>query len=192
MRTSRAILKRTVMMGLAVGFGSLVAGAATAAQDRAGTAQREAGDARGASAALGAAVTRSRPDAQRVYRSVGPDGRVTFGDQPEPGARAIEIRSFASSSDDEAIATARAQREYWREQSEAFARRRMEREEAEQRAERERYESAPSALFAIPFHQPPPRPVPLPQFPVHYGSGPGLASGTPSGFISSGFAGSAR
>lgn len=95
----------------------------------------------------------------RIYRSVSSDGRVVFGDHPETGAREIQVRSFASSSDSHALATARQQQEYWRSQAEGFERRQREREEAEALARREAAERELEALalqsataLAQPYH----------------------------------------
>jgi hypothetical protein len=194
MSTNPARLPRMAAMGLLACLASAGAGVATAAQDGARPGEPSAVHASAGALSGGPSAT-YRPEAVRVFRSVDADGRVTFGDQPEPGAKAVQIRSFASSSDPQAMATAAAQQAYWREQSEAFARRRAEREEAQERAERERFDSAPSALYVIPHHLRAPRPEPIRPiggFPVTYGTAPGLASGTPAGFIGSGFANSGR
>ncbi len=189
MSTNPAHPSRMAVMGLVAGLAS--AGVAMAAQDGTRSAGPPAAHASGRVSPESASMQYG-PEAVRVFRSVGADGRVTFADRPEPGAKAVQIRSFASSSDHAAMATAAAQQAYWREQSAAFARRRAQREEAELRAERARFESEPSGLYVIPQHLPPPRPEQIRGLPATYGPAPGVASGTPSGFISSGFADSRR
>jgi len=134
--------------------------------------------------------------ATRIYRSVGADGSVVYGDQPIAGARAVQIRSFVSASDATAIATARRQQQYWREQADAFERRRADRQAAEARAradaERERDETerlvvvVPRNLRAPAFAAGPG--VPIPGVPSSYGSQPGAAASAPAAFIGSGFA----
>ncbi|GAA4416714.1 DUF4124 domain-containing protein [Quisquiliibacterium transsilvanicum] len=133
--------------------------------------------------------------ASRVYRSVGPDGRVVFGDQPEPGAKSVLARSFAPSSDPQAIETARRRQAYWRAQAEAFSARQKDRELAESRARSEAQAAAGSAPivlivprnlrapdWAVPVH------MPAGGFPATYPSSPGAAAQVPAAFIGSGFA----
>ena len=74
----------------------------------------------------------------RIYRSVRPDGSVAFADRAAPGARDVQIRSYASASDAPAIATAQQQQQHWREHAEAFSRRLRERDEADERERRAR------------------------------------------------------
>ncbi len=154
----------------------------------------------------------------RIYRSVGPDGSVVFGDRPAPGAQLVEIRSFPSSSDPAAAERARRERDYWRAQAVAFEQRRAERErqeerdrlaraqpssEAQWRVERDAwwdwYLTAPDVLRRAP--PPPPR---WPRAGAGHGGpgaapgawGPGTApgpamgaaAGVPAAFIGSGFA----
>jgi hypothetical protein len=154
----------------------------------------------------------------RIYRSVGPDGSVVFGDRPAPGAQLVEIRSFPSSSEPAAAERARREREYWRAQAVAFEQRRIERErlaerdrmaraqnptEEQWRVERDAwwdwYLTAPDVLRRAP--PPPPRwsrraaggagPGPAPGA-WGPGSAPGpamgAAAGVPAAFIGSGFA----
>lgn len=83
----------------------------------------------------------------RIYRSVSSDGRVVFGDHPETGAREIQVRSFVSSSDSQAVATARQQQEYWRTRAEGFERRQRERDAAEAQARRDAAERELEALM---------------------------------------------
>jgi hypothetical protein len=133
--------------------------------------------------------------ASRVYRSVGPDGRVVFGDRPEPGAKSVLARSFAPSSDPQAMDTARRRQAYWRAQAEAFSARQKEREQAEARARSEAQAAAggPSFVLVVPrnlrapgWHAP--AQMPSGGFPAVYPSSPGLASQAPAAFIGSGFA----
>lgn len=138
--------------------------------------------------------------ASRVYRSVGPDGRVVFADRPEPGARTVVARSFASSSDPQALETARRRQAYWRAQAEAFEARRQEREQAEAAEARARSEAmaaaaSPALVLVVPRHLRAPAwqgPMPGPaypgRYPAVYPSSPGAAAQVPAAFISSGFA----
>ncbi len=191
MSTHPARLKRFAILAAVAGLASVGADLSAAAQESGRSGSNE-GPPQVSAASIGSLNAQSGPESVRVYRSVGADGRVTFGDQPVPGARTIEIRSFASSSDAEAMATARSQKQYWREQSEAFEQRRIDREDAERRAALDRFESGPSSLYVIPYHLPPPRARPLPGVPATYGSSPGAAAGTPARFLGSGFASSGR
>jgi len=133
--------------------------------------------------------------ASRVYRSVGPDGRVVFGDRPEPGAKSVLARSFAPSSDPQAMETARRRQAYWREQAEAFSARQKDREQAEARARSEAQSAAGGASFVVvvPRNLRAPgwaAPVHMPSggFPAVYPSSPGVAAQAPAAFIGSGFA----
>lgn len=132
----------------------------------------------------------------RVFRSTGPDGRVVFSDRPEPGAKSVEVRSFAPSSDPQAVETARRRQAYWRAQAAAFSERQRERDEAERRArlEEERAAEAQSryVLFVphqlrAPWYAEPPLPPPPGAFPPVFPAGPGAAAGAPAAFIGSGF-----
>lgn len=136
-----------------------------------------------------------RAPTSRVYRSVGPDGRVVFGDQPEPGAKSVLARSFAPSSDPQAMETARRRQAYWRAQAEAFSARQQEREQAEARARSEAQSAAggPSFVLVVPRNLRAPgwsAPVQMPAggFPAVYPSSPGAAAQVPAAFIGSGFA----
>jgi hypothetical protein len=191
MSTHPARLKRFAVLAAVAGLASVGADLSVAAQGS-GQSGSNDGPSQARAASIGSVNAQSGPESVRVYRSVGADGRVTFGDQPVPGARTVEIRSFASSSDAEAMATARSQKQYWREQSEAFDRRRTDREEDERRAALDHLESAPSSLYVIPYHLRPPQARPLPGIPATYGSSPGAAAGVPARFLSSGFASSGR
>jgi hypothetical protein len=131
----------------------------------------------------------------RVYRSEDAAGRVVFGDQPEPGARSVEVRTFASSSDPQARETARRQQAYWRAQAAGIAERRKAREEAERQALAEAQRAAESRplVLIVPQHLRAPwlgiPPVQPPQggFAPVYPSSPGAAAGAPAAFIGSGF-----
>lgn len=131
----------------------------------------------------------------RIYRSVGPDGAVAFSDEPARGSQSVQIRSFASSSDAEALATAQRQKAYWKSQAEAFARRQQERTLADERdrAERDRdereralvagIELVPRRYLRSPVYGAPM--APAVGFAPVYTSSPGV--GAPAGFIGSGF-----
>lgn len=80
-----------------------------------------------------------------LYRSTMPDGRIVLGDHPEPGARAAEVIGSVPPADSTSAARAQQEREYWRQRSEAFARRQLLREREEER-ERERSASHASDL----------------------------------------------
>ena len=132
----------------------------------------------------------------RIYRSVARDGSVTFGDQPLAGAQAVEIRSFAASTDPGAIEAARQQRDYWRAQAQAFEERRRAREKEEREAqqarilaaERERLVQVPTRIYSRGpnfFNGPS---VPMSMVSPTYSSSPGVPGGTGAGFIGSGFA----
>jgi len=85
----------------------------------------------------------------RIYRSTGADGSVGYADSAAPGARIVQVRTYASASDPQAIATAQRQQRYWREQSDAFARRLQERDEAEERERRDREISSSPFLYLV-------------------------------------------
>ncbi len=131
----------------------------------------------------------------RVYRSEDAQGRVVFGDRPEPGARSVEVRSFVSSSDPQARETALRQQAYWRAQAAGIDERRKAREEAEQQAleqARRAEETRPLVLVVprplrAPWVRVPVAPPPAEGFAPVYPSSPGAAAGTPAAFIGSGF-----
>lgn len=131
----------------------------------------------------------------RVYRSEDAQGRVVFGDRPEPGARSVEVRSFVSSSDAQARETALRQQAYWRAQAAGIDERRKAREEAEQQAleqARRADELRPLVLVVprplrAPWIRVPVVPPPVEGFAPVYPSSPGAAAGTPAAFIGSGF-----
>lgn len=161
------------------------------------TGQR-AGSAASSSAALeleGRGLSLGSP-VSRVYRSVDANGRVVFGDAPVPHARSVEVRSFAASSDPQALETARRQQAYWRAQAEAFEARRKQREETERRAREEAASQGPgypAVVLVVPRNlrapwlgQPGPI-APPGAFPPVYPSTPGAAAGAPAAFIGSGF-----
>lgn len=136
-----------------------------------------------------------RAPTSRVYRSVDRDGRVVFGDQPEPGAKSVLARSFAPSSDPQAMETARRRQAYWRAQAEAFSARQKEREQAEARARSEAQSAAggPSFVLVVPRNLRAsgwsvPVQMPAGGFPAVYPSSPGAAAQVPAAFIGSGFA----
>lgn len=68
----------------------------------------------------------------RIYVSVAADGSVAISDQPRPGAKAVQVRTYASASDAPAMATAREQQRHWQEQAQAFEQRLEQRERAAQ------------------------------------------------------------
>lgn len=80
-----------------------------------------------------------------LYRSTMPDGGIVLGDRPEPGARATEVIGSVPPADSTSAARAQQEREYWRQRSEAFARRQLLRELDEER-ERQRSVSHPPDL----------------------------------------------
>jgi len=132
----------------------------------------------------------------RIYRSVARDGSVTFGDQPLAGSQAVEIRSFAASTDPAGIEAARQQRDYWRAQAQAFEERRRAREQEEREAqqarilaaERERLVQVPTRIYSRGpnFFAGPS--VPMSMVSPTYSSSPGVPGGNGAGFIGSGFA----
>ena len=134
----------------------------------------------------------------RIYRSVGPDGAVTFGDRPEPGSKAMQIRTYASSSDARAVETANRQRQYWREKSDAFARRQQELREAEQQAAADRDRSSSILMIVVPHRLRAPAfgaatsPVDPALVSAQYRSSPGATAGAPAAFIGSGFSTATR
>lgn len=92
-----------------------------------------------------------------IYRTVGPDGRVSFSDQPaaasgsDKPARGSKVDAGASVSQEviripvnraETEAKAQAQREYWRKQAEAFAARQQQRDQEIELERRARVEAA--------------------------------------------------
>lgn len=171
-----------------VGAATPAAPASPASADPA-AASRSAQELEARGLTLGAPVS-------RVFRSTGADGRVVFSDRPEPGAKSVEVRSFASSSDPQAVETARRRQAYWRAQAAAFSERQKEREEAERRARLEAERAAEAearyVLFVphhlrAPWYAAPPMPPPPGAFPPAYPSGPGAAAGAPAAFIGSGF-----
>lgn len=73
-----------------------------------------------------------------IFRSVTADGRVVFGDQPEPGARETSATRFMSYSTPEALSRARQERDYWRAQAQALNQRQQARALADARLQMQR------------------------------------------------------
>jgi len=133
-----------------------------------------------------------------IWQARLPDGTLELTDRPPaPGASAVQSRSYALPSDDQARQRAEAERAYWRKQAEAFEARRSERERARERP------VAPATTVIMQADSDRPRvyhgygwlppdviggsrpmvPVVLPA----YGSPPGAVQGRDGGFIGSGF-----
>jgi len=108
-----------------------------------------AGEVAGDSSALAARNLPLGAPSLRIYRSVGADGSVGYADRAAPGAKIVQIRTYVSASDTQAVATAQRQQQYWREQADAFARRLQERDEAEERERRAREISSSPFLFLV-------------------------------------------
>ncbi len=135
-----------------------------------------------------------------IYQARLPDGTLELSDRPPTGAAgAVERRSYGLSPQDAATRQrAEAERQYWRQQADAFGKRQQERDREAERVRRER--PAPTVVFAeLPrravfqgYGWVPPE--------VHgsgffggvgasggYTSSPGAAQGRSGGFIGSGF-----
>ncbi len=112
---------------------SVLAGSASAPI---GAAAVPAGAASGAIAAVpgqatvlpGAGSRHFGPAVTRVFLSVDEDGRSTFSDHAQTGARTTHVRSYESASDERSLARARVERDYWRAQADAFAVRQLARD----------------------------------------------------------------
>jgi hypothetical protein len=135
-----------------------------------------------------------------IYQARLPDGTLELSDRPPTGAAgAVERRSYGLSPQDAATRQrAEAERQYWRQQADAFGKRQQERDREAERVRRER--PAQTVVFAeLPrravfqgYGWVPPE--------VHgsgffggvgasggYTSSPGAAQGRSGGFIGSGF-----
>lgn len=156
--------------------------------------------AREAARTIPAAATSTQLPSTRVHVARTADGQLIFSDQPAEGAQPLAVRTYAAASDEQALARARANRDYWRAQADAFAHRQRARE-------RDRDRAAAMAARA-----PVQRAVPWADVPVRryvrvgpattvatvttgagtlgsYQGGPGAASRAGAAFIGSGFAG---
>lgn len=151
------------------------------------------------------AAGRQPTAATRVYLFVDREGNATFSDHAQPGAPAQQIRTYEFAGDTQAQERARAEREYWRARSDAFAQRQQARERDLERAAaiaaRNRTERTP-AWADMPVRRYFTVPAPVAQgwgtprgAPSTGGSGstyqggPGAASRAGAAFIGSGFAG---
>jgi hypothetical protein len=135
-----------------------------------------------------------------IYQARLADGTLELSDRPPAGATGpVERRSYGLAPQDAATRQrAEAEREYWRKQADAFARRQQERERDAERAARERasrtvlvaewprravvHQGWPTPLVAYPA-----APVAGYAVPGVYGSSPGALQGRSGGFIGSGF-----
>ena len=133
----------------------------------------------------------------RIYRSVGKDGQVVFGDRPEPEAAQSNATHFMSYSSPQAMARAQQERDYWHRQADGLRQRQLTRDQELEQARREaEYQAAlvharQDALIdrrrvVVGYRNFPPRAF-GPVAPV-YTSSPEAVNGRSSGFIGSGFA----
>ena len=144
------------------------------------------------------------PPALTIYQARLPDGTLELSDRPPAGAVSVERRSYGLAPQDASTQRrAQAEREYWRGQADAFAKRQRERERDADRAARE---AAPTTTLVVagwprravvgPLHGWPPPDVAYPAVPLAghgvsgaYTSSPGAVQGrSTGGFIGSGFA----
>jgi len=128
----------------------------------------------------------------KIFRSTMPDGSVVLSDKPAAGARTVASDTIVLAA---AAGAADAERDYWRQQAEAFNRRQAMRD-----AERDRARGQGIPPMAM-HHQDdvaypayvvggghPAKPiVPLRHVPRVYRSSPGAVRGRDGGFIGSGF-----
>lgn len=132
----------------------------------------------------------------RIYRSVGENGQIVFGDKPEPNAIQATATNFMSYSSPQALARAQQEREYWRNQAEGLRQRQTLRDRELERVRREREDQAAFARahqdalidrrrVVVGYRNFPPA-VYGPVSAV-YASSPGAVNGRSSGFIGSGF-----
>ena len=144
---------------------------------------------------LAAAMPAAADTTLRVYRSHMPDGSVVLGDRPATGARSVQSSSYAVSPARQGPGGAEAEREYWRQQADAFAQRQARRDALQGPGGRGGYhgvahrEADAGYGYAVGY-------VGRPLVPIHrvdpvYRSSPGAVRGRDFGFIGSGF-GSAR
>ena len=146
-----------------------------------------------ASALLLVAAPAGAAETVKIYRSTMPDGSVVLSDKPTAGARTVATDTIVLAA---APGAATAERDYWRQQAEAFNRRQEMRD-----AERDRARAQPSPPpMAMHHHHDmghpgyliggghPAKPiVSLRHVPRVYRSSPGAVRGRDSGFIGSGF-----
>jgi hypothetical protein len=125
----------------------------------------------------------------KIYRSTMPDGSVVLSDKPASGARTVATDTIVLAA---AAGSAAAERDYWRQQAEAFNRRQEMRDAERDRA---RMESVPpmsmhhdmGPTYATGYGYVTRPIVPLRHVPRTYTSSPGAVRGRDSGFIGSGF-----
>ena len=127
----------------------------------------------------------------KIYRSTMPDGSVVLSDKPASGARTVASDTIVLAA---APGAADAERDYWRQQAEAFNRRQEMRDAERDRA---RIQSVPPMAMHHPHDMGPTyaiggghatKPiVSLRHVPRTYRSSPGAVRGRSAGFIGSGF-----
>jgi hypothetical protein len=125
----------------------------------------------------------------KIFRSTMPDGSVVLGDKAVQGAKSVSTDTIVLTAKPGA---ADAERDYWRQEAEAFNRRQEMRD-----AERDRRAYPQYPPLAMDHHAPPvfvvggghaAKPiVSLRKVPRHYVSSPGAVRGRSGGFIGSGF-----
>lgn len=141
---------------------------------------------------FGAVAPAAADSTLRVFRSQMPDGSVVLGDRPAAGARSVDSSNYTVTSPRQGAGGAEAEREYWRQQAEAFANRQARRETMQgRRGHGGGYHGAmrgdadysvwvPGAHAGRPL-------VSLNRIDPVYRSSPGAVRGRDSGFIGSGF-----
>lgn len=126
-----------------------------------------------------------------VFESRMADGSVVLGDKPVAGAKSVNIRKY-DPVPAQSRGVAQAEREYWRQQSEAFQRRQREGERPRGRgwgaAEADLGPADAWHAGGHVYYGPAAAPlVSLDRVNPHYTSSPGAVRGRDAGFIGSGF-----
>ncbi len=129
----------------------------------------------------------------KIYRSTMPDGSVVLSDKPASGARTVATDTIVLAA---APGAADAERDYWRQQAEAFNRRQEMRDAERDRARRQAvpslamnqsYRHDPAPAYVIGGGHATKPIVSLRHVPRVYRSSPGAVRGRDGGFIGSGF-----
>jgi hypothetical protein len=138
--TVTATCRKVLVLGGAAGWFTLLPmGAAAAADAAAPSVSPAKPPASKAAPARSSARGTSDPGtpSTTIYQSRLPDGTLELSDQPPPaGASGVAQHRYTLPPDAVARERAQAERDYWRQQAEAFEKRRVERERDERRAAR--------------------------------------------------------
>jgi hypothetical protein len=136
------------------------------------------------------------PESKQIFTQTLADGTILLTDRAEPSAvKTSEVR-YRSTAGSDAMRVAATQKDYWKGQSDGFARRQAQKQAEQDSARREQRQlaifansgysdsgwSGPRVLYGAPV------PVVSGHFPAQGQSGVGAAHNVPSSFIGSGFA----